>query len=97
MVGVPEDSQRGTGVPYDLGDLVLGTNDRSHQSEGKRMCKATEAVAFVSGRGFLSGWNSTGQNARIDQHPARSAGGSGRVTCCACVLGRGATILVPVE
>ena len=60
MVGVPEDSQRGTGA-YDLGDLVLGTNDRSHQSEGKRMCKATEAATFISGRGFLSGWNSTGQ------------------------------------
>ena len=42
MDGVPEETQKGTGVPYDLGDLVLGTNDRSHQSEGKRMCKATE-------------------------------------------------------
>ena len=42
VVGFPEDSQRGTGVPYDLGDLVLGTNDRSHQSEGKRVCKASE-------------------------------------------------------
>ena len=94
--GVPEETQKGTDVPYDLGDLALGTNDRSHQSEGKRMCKATEGNILKWPR--IPKWlEFDGSNARIDQLPARGAGGSGRVTCCTCVLGRGATISVPVE
>jgi len=31
------------------------------EDDSKRMCKATGAETFLSGQGFLSGWNSTGQ------------------------------------
>ena len=44
VVGVPADPRGGMAVSYDLGGLGLGTNNRSHRSEGKKMCKATLPV-----------------------------------------------------